>query len=177
MLKYTSERMRGSSTAALAIYASAAGAKVRVRRAGEISLAAAFGKLPFMRKISYISFFARAAVLAIGVAAVSACSENTPPLSAPGSPTGSKATAAKTTVTIVQAAYWPKTLRIKIGTSVRFINKDDLTHTVTANDGSFGSPFLTKGHGWHHTFAATGKYPYHCVIHPYMTGTVIVTKS
>lgn len=84
--------------------------------------------------------------------------------------------AATTEVTIVDAAYQPKTLRTKAGTNVKFLNKDYEAHTVTADDGSFSSSILDHGRAWKHTFAKRGKYSYHCKIHPYMTGTVIVTK-
>jgi plastocyanin len=60
---------------------------------------------------------------------------------------------------------------------VRFLNKDDQAHTVTADNGTFGSSFLAKNHAFKFKFTKAGKYPYHCQIHPYMTGTVIVTKS
>ena len=84
--------------------------------------------------------------------------------------------ASSATVTIVSEAYWPARLKVKAGAAVRFLDKDSLTHTVTANDGSFGSSFLTKGHAWRHTFSTAGKYRYHCKIHPFMHGLIIVTK-
>lgn len=79
-------------------------------------------------------------------------------------------------LSIGSEAYWPAKMKIAVGTTVRFLNNDALTHTVTANSGSFSSPFLTKGKSWKHAFSKTGKYPYHCKIHPFMHGTIIVTK-
>jgi plastocyanin len=79
-------------------------------------------------------------------------------------------------VNIVNSKYAPKTLRTKVGTLVKFLNKDYEGHTVTADDNSYSSPPLTKSKSWKHTFTKPGRYPYHCKIHPYMTGLVIVTR-
>jgi plastocyanin len=46
---------------------------------------------------------------------------------------------------------------------------------VTSDDGTWFDGVLSNaGDMFNHTFAATGSYTYHCVIHPGMTGTVIV---
>ena len=74
-----------------------------------------------------------------------------------------------------QLVFTPQTLNVDVGDTVTFINKGGF-HNVTADDGSFTSSFLTHGHAYSHAFTKPGKYPYHCKIHPYMTGTVIVTK-
>ena len=49
-----------------------------------------------------------------------------------------------------------------------------LSHTVTADDGSFDSGKLASGE-FRHTFAAAGTYPYHCEVHTRMRGNVIVS--
>jgi plastocyanin len=124
-----------------------------------------------------ISRFAHIALLAIASVAVSGCSGLTPPAKPPAAALNSNlAAAANSVVTIVDAKYQPKTLRTKVGTSVKFLNKDDEAHTVTADDNSYSSSFMTPNHAYKHTFSKPGKYKYHCKLHPYMTGTVIVTK-
>jgi plastocyanin len=49
-----------------------------------------------------------------------------------------------------------------------------IQHTVTADDGSFGSDPLSTGSSFSHVFATAGTYSYHCSIHPAMIGTVVV---
>lgn len=60
------------------------------------------------------------------------------------------------------------------GTTVTWTNKDDMAHTVTADDNSFTSGDLNKGDTYTHTFSAAGTVGYHCEIHPSMKATVVV---
>ena len=50
-----------------------------------------------------------------------------------------------------------------------------IQHTVTADDGTFGSAQLSTGVSFWHVFTIAGTYSYHCSIHADMTGTVIVS--
>jgi len=47
-------------------------------------------------------------------------------------------------------------------------------HTVTANDNSFTSQPLNPGDTYTYTFTTPGTFPYHCNVHSWMSGTVIV---
>jgi plastocyanin len=78
-------------------------------------------------------------------------------------------------VSISGYAFHPATLKIEVGTTVKWTNKQNIDHTVTANNGSFTSGHLAPGQSFSHTFKSTGKFPYHCMIHTFMKGTVIVT--
>jgi plastocyanin len=75
--------------------------------------------------------------------------------------------------------YSPDTIHVVIGVNntVTWTNNDQVTHTVTAIDGSFDSGLMQPGQIFVHTFTAPGNYTYHCQIHPWMNGTVIVTAS
>jgi plastocyanin len=73
-------------------------------------------------------------------------------------------------------AFHPATLKIEAGTIVKWTNDQNIDHTVTSNGGLFNSGHLAPGHSFSHTFKRAGKFPYHCMIHPFMKGTVIVTK-
>ena len=56
-------------------------------------------------------------------------------------------------------------------------NNDGTKHTWTANAGqpdSWNSGDLTSGAAFTHAFATAGTFAYHCTIHPFMTGTVVV---
>ncbi|HUR77841.1 MAG TPA: hypothetical protein VMZ22_07825 [Acidimicrobiales bacterium] len=62
---------------------------------------------------------------------------------------------------------------IQVGDSVRWENCTDVAHTVTGD--SFGSTDqLGKNDTVTYTFNTPGSFPYHCNIHPTMTGTVVV---
>lgn len=75
-------------------------------------------------------------------------------------------------VHIKNFAYAPRTLIVKPGDTVRFINDDDVAHTVTANDKSFDSGDFEKGRYWNHTFKKAGTYNYFCADHPSMKGSI-----
>jgi plastocyanin len=80
-------------------------------------------------------------------------------------------------VQIVDFDYNPRTLTVASGTSVRFTNSGTARHTVTAVDKSFDSGFLATTDSYKRSFSAPGTYPYFCVIHPEMTGSVVVTDA
>ena len=60
------------------------------------------------------------------------------------------------------------------GNIVSWINDDSTEHTITADDGSFDSGPISPGDTFDNTFDAPGDFGYHCSIHPFMTGIVIV---
>lgn len=71
-------------------------------------------------------------------------------------------------------AFVPGTIEIQAGTTVEWTNNDPLSHSVTADDGSFSSGLIGSGNKWRHTFTTPGTYTYHCTPHPFMKGTVVV---
>lgn len=93
-------------------------------------------------------------------------------LAAPASP--GAATADGPDVRITGFAFAPKDIRVKRGAAVRWVNQDQEPHTVTSDDGAFGSRGLDAGEGYAFTFEKAGRFPYHCALHPFMTGTVVV---
>lgn len=70
-----------------------------------------------------------------------------------------------------------RTLEVVAGTTVEWINRDPLQHTITAEDGSFNSGLVDPGARWRRTFTEPGTYRYHCTPHPFMRGTIIVKAS
>jgi plastocyanin len=71
-------------------------------------------------------------------------------------------------------AYIPSRIDITAGTTVQWKNNDPLIHTVTATDGSFGSPQFGLDATYRHTFTTPGTYTYYCTLHPNMKATVVV---
>jgi plastocyanin len=73
----------------------------------------------------------------------------------------------------------PQILTVKVGTEVKFSNKDQAVHTVTSDTGLFDSGPLQKGQDFFYTFTQVGEYPYYCAPHggpggQGMSGKIIV---
>lgn len=96
------------------------------------------------------------------------------PMSAPASQAAT-APVASNSVTIHNFAFGPQVVTVKVGTTVHWMNHDTEAHTVTSDTRAFGSPVLQPGHGYSFTFTKPGTYSYHCMIHPFMTGKVVVS--
>jgi plastocyanin len=75
-------------------------------------------------------------------------------------------------VDINHFAFHPPTLRVKRGAQVAFTNSSDVTHT--ASSGSFDTKRIAPGTSVTVTFGRKGTFAYHCKIHPFMKGKVVV---
>ncbi|MQA92653.1 MAG: hypothetical protein GEU90_20930 [Gemmatimonas sp.] len=75
---------------------------------------------------------------------------------------------------IFRFAFPNDRVEIPAGTTIRWTNRDDVVHTVSADDGSWDSAAILPGQTWSATFEEPGIYPFHCGPHPFMKGTVIV---
>jgi plastocyanin len=90
-----------------------------------------------------------------------------------GGSAGANATAsASKQVSIVNFAFKPGTLRVKRGAGVAFANTADTTHT--ASSGSFDTKRIAPGKTVTVKFNKRGTFAYHCKIHPFMKGKVVV---
>jgi len=78
-------------------------------------------------------------------------------------------------VSIKNFSFNPGTIIVIIGVNntITWTNNDGVTHTVTSDDGTFGES-LAPGKSYTFTFSTAGTFGYHCSIHTYMTGSVIV---
>ena len=79
-------------------------------------------------------------------------------------------------VKIDNFSFTPPVLTIPAGTTVTWINRDDIPHTVVSTDDAktFKSKALDTDEKFSFTFAKPGTYPYFCSIHPKMTAKVVV---
>ncbi len=106
----------------------------------------------------------------------------TPPLGStevlPPAPTNTPIPPAVTTVdvTIINFAFDPAAITIKAGTTVRWINQDSASHTVTSDTGLWDSGNVAQGASFSRVFDTVGTFAYHCGIHPSMKGTITVTS-
>ena len=84
------------------------------------------------------------------------------------------ATGSATVVRIASLAFGEQSLHVRAGTRVRWVNQDQVQHSVTADDGSFESGLIEPGAAWERVFDRAGEYTYHCTPHPFMTARVVV---
>jgi copper-containing nitrite reductase len=99
-----------------------------------------------------------------------------------------------TVVTIENYAFQPAELTISAGTTVTWVNKDQVGHTVTegipeaqkpasqrAFDSSNGAQgkidLIQPGQSWSFNFTTPGTYAYYCIPHPYMRGKITVLPA
>ena len=77
-------------------------------------------------------------------------------------------------------AYQPNPVQVSTGATVTWTNDDAQPHTATSGenatpDGTFDSGIMAPAATFEHTFATAGEYPYFCILHPNMVGTVSVS--
>jgi plastocyanin len=84
--------------------------------------------------------------------------------------------ASSCSVKMVDGAYLPRTLNIKIGAEVIWSNTSCDGCTVTFSGISLDSGSMAIGATFKHTFSEAGSFAFHCQLQPdRMRGTIIVT--
>jgi len=84
------------------------------------------------------------------------------------------ANAADAQVKIANFTFEPPVLTVKVGTTVTWVNDDDIPHLVSEKDGKFRSSALDTDATFSQTFKDAGTIEYFCVLHPHMTGKIVV---
>ena len=78
-------------------------------------------------------------------------------------------------VKISNFTFAPASVTVEQGARVTVTNQDSTAHTATADDGhSFDTGTLAHGASQTISVSKPGSYPYHCSIHPFMHGTLVV---
>jgi LPXTG-motif cell wall-anchored protein len=80
-------------------------------------------------------------------------------------------------VTIADFSFSPDAITLHVGDTIQWLNNGPSPHTATANNGSFDTGVLHKGQSASVTFHLPGTFAYHCSIHPFMHGTVVVLAA
>lgn len=86
-------------------------------------------------------------------------------------------TSGSSTVSIQNTSFSPSTLNIPGGTTVMWVNNDNVEHEVVSDNGVFDSGVLSPGESFNFTFTEAGDYPYHCSLHPSLIGIIVVSSS
>lgn len=134
-----------------------------------------------MDRTERVTRFLRTSRVALAIAALAALVALTACAGIPNPPGDDK-------VLIQDLKFIPSTITVQKGATVTWTNNDQTAHTVTSDDypdpstpptttvpaGAFTSKPLNPGESFSHTFDKPGKYPYHCEIHNYLKGEVIV---
>jgi plastocyanin len=78
-------------------------------------------------------------------------------------------------ISIDNFAFTPAETTVKAGAKVRFVNHDDIPHTVVLADGKGRSKALDTDDSFTFVFDKTGEFVYFCGLHPHMKGKIKVT--
>jgi plastocyanin len=77
-------------------------------------------------------------------------------------------------VAISNFTFAPNELTIAPGTTVKWVNHDDIPHLVAEKALAFKSQALDTNDSFSFTFTKPGDVEYFCVLHPHMTGKITV---
>jgi plastocyanin len=82
-----------------------------------------------------------------------------------------------TEVTIEGYEFAPPTLVANVGDTVVWTNLDDFAHRSTSDDDLWGSEDIEGDGTFEFTFEEAGTFAYHCGIHNYMKGSIVVEEA
>src|SRR3984957_1279091 len=77
-------------------------------------------------------------------------------------------------VVIDNFTFGPQEVTVAVGTTVKWVNHDDIPHNVVNKDKVFRSKALDTDDSYSFTFASAGTFDYFCGLHPHMQGKIIV---
>src|SRR5438093_10668394 len=84
------------------------------------------------------------------------------------------AMAGTSAVNLQNTAFAPPTVTVRAGDTVTWTNRDPFSHTSTSDTGAWDSHVVTAGTSFSFMFASAGTFAYHCAIHSFMHGTIVV---
>jgi len=73
------------------------------------------------------------------------------------------------------SVFSPASLTVVAGSTVTWMNDDNMKHTVTATDGSFNSGDIAVGSSYSKTFSTAGTINYSDSHNSSMTGVLIIS--
>jgi plastocyanin len=111
-----------------------------------------------------------------GAGAAAAAGSVAPRATAAAPPdSAASATATATTIKIDNFSFSPPSTTVPAGTTITWVNADDVPHKIVSSDGKFtASPPVDTNDRYAFRFAQPGRYEYFCALHPKMTGVIVV---
>jgi plastocyanin len=76
-------------------------------------------------------------------------------------------------ITIDNFTFSPRELTVAVGTTIKWVNHDDIPHTVVEKQTTFRSRLLDTDDAYSYTFTSAGAFDYFCGLHPHMVGQII----
>jgi Icc protein len=108
-------------------------------------------------------------------AAAAAAAGSVAPRATAAAPPDSAASATTTTIKIDNFSFSPPSTTVLAGTTITWVNADDVPHKIVSSDGKFtASPPVDTNDRYAFRFAQPGRYEYFCALHPKMTGVIVV---
>jgi amicyanin len=83
---------------------------------------------------------------------------------------------AASSVHIDNFTFTPQEITITRGTTLTWVNDDDIPHAIAASNKAFRSKAMDTEQKFSFTFSEPGTYEYFCSLHPHMQGKVIVKE-
>jgi len=80
-------------------------------------------------------------------------------------------------VAIEDFDFQPATIQAETGEVIMFSNTGFESHNATLDSGACRIPTLETGGRHGLVFKATGSFPFHCSIHTWMTGTIVISAA
>src|SRR5215208_2705568 len=133
-------------------------------------------RLMYLIPLSAITVLAFAAIVAAQPAVVPADTTTTPAESTTPTESTTPDPNSTTTVEIRNNAFIPAQLNIAPGTTVTFVNREDVPHTATSDNKLFDSGELAPGASYPVVLDGAGTATYHCYLHPEMRGSIVVDE-
>lgn len=122
------------------------------------------------------------ALLCAGALALAACSSTSSSSSSTTSPPAASSSSASSApvssihIIIKNFAFHPDDFTVAPGAKITVTNEDSVDHTFTARNKAFNTGDIAPGQTVHLTAPTKpGSYPYLCLIHQFMTGTMTVS--
>jgi len=93
----------------------------------------------------------------------------------PAAPADSSKGGTATTIKIDNFSFLPSTTTVAAGSTITWVNADDVPHKIVSSDGKFtASPAIDTNDRYAFRFTQPGRYEYFCALHPKMTGVIVV---
>lgn len=80
-------------------------------------------------------------------------------------------------IQITGFAFSLEEITIRPGTRIRWVNRSHVAHSTTADGKEWDSDLLEPGETYERAFLTEGRFPYHCVPHPFMRAVIVVARG